>query len=83
VREDRVDADAVDADAVGDRVVVPGPKLGQLGPSTTSEVEDIEKEDQRTMFLERCGERELVAACGRQLEVRRLVTNLQHYEKVY
>ena len=76
--ENRVDADAVDADAVGDRIVVPGPKLGQLGPSTTCEIEHLEKEDERAIFLERVAERELLAARRGQLEVGRLVPNLQH-----
>jgi hypothetical protein len=78
VREDRVDADAEDANSVGDRVVVPGPKLGQLGPSTTSEVEHIEKEDERAVLGQRVREGELLAAGGRKLEFRGLVPNLQH-----
>src|SRR5207245_2487569 len=41
VREHRVDADAVDADPGCRRVVVPYPKLGQLGPSTTCEIEHM------------------------------------------
>jgi len=83
MREDRVDADAVDADAVGDRIVVPGPKLGQLRPSTTCEVEDVEEKDHSAVFLQRDGECQLLPAGGRQLEVRCLVPDLQHYEKVY
>ena len=80
--ENRVDADAVDADAVGDRIVVPGPKLGQLGPSTTGEVEDVEKEDDGAMLLQRIAERELLSTCSRQLEVRGLVPNGEHRAKV-
>jgi hypothetical protein len=78
VREDRVNTDGVDADAVGDRVVVPGPKLGQLGPSTTREIEDIEKKDERSIFFQCLTKRQLLAACRGQLEVRRLVPDLQH-----
>src|SRR4029077_3144803 len=83
VREDRIHADAVDADTVGNRVFVPGPKLGQLGPSTTREIEDIEKEDDGTVLLQGVGERELLAAGRRQLEFGRFVPYLQHGRKVY
>ena len=79
--ENRVDADAVDADAVGDRIVVPGPKLGQLGPSTAGEVQDVEQQDEGAEFLQPIGERELLAAGRRQLEVRSLVPYLQHLEE--
>jgi hypothetical protein len=57
---------------------VPGPKLGQLRPSTTGEVQHVEKEDERLVLLERLGKRELVTAGGRQLEFRRFVTNREH-----
>ena len=76
--ENRVDADTEYADAIGDRIVVPGPKLGQLGPSTTGEVEHIEKEDESPVLFERISERQLLAARRRQLEVGRPVTHLQH-----
>jgi hypothetical protein len=82
MREHRVDADAIDADAVGDRIFVPGPKLGQLSPSTTSEVENIEKEDDGAMLLERFAEGELLSTRRRQLEVRGLVPNGEHRAKV-
>src|SRR5690242_13564011 len=78
VAENRVDADAVDADPVGDRLIVPGPKLGQLRPSTAGEVEDIKKEDESAVLLQRLLERQLLAGCGRQLEIGRLGPYLQH-----
>ena len=51
VRVDRVHADAIDPDAAGDGFVVLGPKLGQLGPSTTCEIQHIEKEDEGAVLL--------------------------------
>src|SRR5579859_1971 len=57
VREDGVDADAIDADAGGFSLWIPGPKLGQLGPSTTGEIEHIEKEDESLVLFERLGQR--------------------------
>jgi len=81
VREHGIDADAEDADPVGDRIVVPGPKLGQLGPSTAGEVEDVEEKDEGAEFLQPIRERELLAAGRRQLEVRSLVPYLQHFEE--
>src|SRR5262249_40353526 len=81
VREDGVDADAEDPDTMGDRVFVPRPKLGQLGPSTTGEVEHIEEEDRGGELLERLAQGELLAAGGGQLEVGRFVPHLQHVKK--
>jgi hypothetical protein len=80
VAENGIDADPIDADAVGYRVIVPRPKLGQLGPSTAGEVEDIEKEDERAVLLKSLLERQFLAGRGRQLEVRRLLPYLQHYK---
>jgi hypothetical protein len=80
VAENRVDADPVDADPARNRFIVPGPKLGQLGPSTAGEVEDIEKEDERAVLLERLFKRQLLSGRGRELEVRCSVPNLQHLE---
>src|SRR5438309_10345761 len=56
-------------------------KLGQLGPSTTREVEHIEKEDERAVFLQRLPERQLLARRRGQLEVGRLVPHLQHADE--
>src|SRR5579859_1091268 len=78
VREDGVDADAIDADAGGFSLWIPGPKLGQLCPSTTGEIEHIEKEDESLVLLERLGQRQLVVARRGQLEIGRLVPDLQH-----
>jgi hypothetical protein len=78
VRKDRVDADGVDTDPVGNRLLVPGPKLGQLSPSTTCEVEHIKKEDERLVLVERLGERELMTPRGRQLEVWGAVSDSEH-----
>ena len=78
MRVDRIDADAVDADPICGRRLVPGPKLGQLARSTTGEIEHIEKEDQSLVLRESIGESELVAARRRQLEVRRHVPYRQH-----
>jgi hypothetical protein len=75
MRVDRIDADAVDADPVCGRRLVPGPKLGQLAPSTTREIEHIEKEDDRLVLLEGVGKSQLIATCGRQLEFRRPVSD--------
>ena len=60
---------------------MPGPKLGQLRPSTTCEIEHIEKEDDRPVLLERLCEREFVAARGWQLELRRLVPDCKHEQE--
>lgn len=57
---------------------MPGPKLGQLGRSTTCEIEDIEEEDERLVLLKGVSKGEVVSAGGRQLEVRRLISNRQH-----
>src|SRR5207302_9993427 len=81
VREDGVDADRVDPDTVRHRIFVPGPKLGQLGPSTTGEIQHVEKEHECSIFLERIAKGELLAPGGRQLEVGRLVAYLQHVKK--
>jgi len=62
---------------------VPGPKLGQLGPSTTCEIEHVEKEDKRLVLLERVCERELVAARGGQLELWRLIPDRKHLESLF
>jgi hypothetical protein len=78
VRVHRIHADAEDADAVGEGLVVLGPKLGQLGPSTTSEIEHIEKEDESAMLPQHLLESDLLAARDRQLELSSLVSNLQH-----
>jgi hypothetical protein len=78
MRVDGIDADTVDANPLCGRRFVPGPKLGQLAPSTTREIEHIEKEDDRLVLLEGVGKSELVATCGRQLEFRRLVPDSKH-----
>ncbi len=61
---------------------MPGPKLGQLAPSTTSEIEHIEKEDEGLVLRKRLVEGQLMATGGRQLEIRRLVPNREHSESV-
>jgi hypothetical protein len=70
MRVHRINADAIDADPVCGRRFIPGPKLGQLAPSTTREIEHIEKEDESLVLREGIGKSELIATCGRQLEVR-------------
>jgi hypothetical protein len=70
MRVNRINADAIDADPVCGRRFVPGPKLGQLAPSTTREIEHIEKEDDSLVLREGIGKSELIATGGRQLEVR-------------
>ena len=74
--ENGVDADAEDAYAVGHRIIVPRPKLGQLRPSTTGEIEHIEKEDERTIFLERVAKCQLLSTGRGQLEIGRFVPHL-------
>ena len=78
MRIDRIDADAVDANPLCGRRFVPGPKLGQLAPSTTREIEHIEKEDDDLVLRKSIGKRQLVATDGRQLEFRRLVPDSKH-----
>ena len=75
MRVDGIDADTVDANPLCGRRFVPGPKLGQLAPSTTREIEHIEKEDESLVLREGIGKGELIAACGGQLEVRRHVSD--------
>jgi hypothetical protein len=55
--------------------LVPGPKLGQLAGSTTCEIEHIEKEDESLVLGESVAKCELMARCGRQVELGRLITN--------
>jgi hypothetical protein len=76
MREHRVHADSVDADAFCRGRLVPGPKLGQLHPSTTREIQDIEEEDQRLVLLKRIRKREFRTTRRRQLEFGRFVPNL-------
>ena len=75
MRVDGIDADAVDADPICGRRLVPGPKLGQLTRSTTCEIEHIEKEDESLVLSESVGKRELMACCRRQVELWRLITD--------
>ena len=57
---------------------MPGPKLGQLGDSTTGEVEHIEKEDERLVLLQSLGKRQLAPTRRRKLELGSPVTHLEH-----
>ena len=78
MRVDRVHAYAIDPDSVGEGLIVLGPELGQLGPSTTREIKHIEKEDEGAVLRQRFSERDLLTARDRKFEVRGFVPYLQH-----
>jgi hypothetical protein len=78
VRENAVDADGEKPEPRLFNVLVPGPKLGQLGLSTGCEVEDVKENDRRRVLLERIREVKLLAARAGHLEIRCFLTYFEH-----